>query len=215
MTPVMHSPTSPIRIALFASGTGSNALALLEQARALGAAVAVPLLICDQPAAPVLHKLAAYPTQPLLLPRSASRAEHEAAILAQLERARIDWLLLAGYMRILSPRFVQRWRALHGGAQQIVNIHPSKLPSYPGLHAAERAWAAGEAEIGVTLHYVDEGMDTGSLIAQETLTPQPGETQDAFMQRLHALEHRLYPAFLVQMARGGVATQRYQETSTC
>jgi phosphoribosylglycinamide formyltransferase-1 len=205
----------PIRIALFASGTGSNALALLEEAARLAPAVAIPLLICDQAQAPVLQKLAPFPTTPVLLERTGARAEHEAAILHALTAQRVDWIFLAGYMRLLSPEFVQCWQRLHGGAAQIVNIHPSLLPAYRGLHAVERAVAAGEREIGVTLHTVDAGMDTGRIIAQDVIERAPGESAEQLMPRVHRLEHQLYPRFLHQVAHGEVATQRLCEVARC
>lgn len=207
--------TEPIRIALFASGTGSNALALLEEATRLAPAVEIPLLISDQPQAPILHKLAPFPTAPVLVARTGTRSEHETAILQRLTQHRIDWIFLAGYMRLLSPEFVQHWQRLHGGAAQIVNIHPSLLPAYRGLHAVEQAVAAGEREIGVTLHHVDAGMDTGRIIAQDVIERAPGETAGQLMPRVHRLEHQLYPRFLGQVARGEVATQRWCEVEPC
>lgn len=202
--------TPPIRIALLASGTGSNALALLRAGQALPG-VQLPLLVCDQPAAPVLHKVAAFGAQPLLVERNGGRQAHEAAIAAALRAARADWIFLAGYMRLLSPGFVQQWRQWHGGAAQIVNIHPSLLPAYPGLDSVQRAVAAGEPRIGVTLHQVDEGMDTGAIIAQDSVPRRPGEGMDALMARVHALEHRLYTDFLRQVATGHPPTSHFQE----
>ena len=200
--------TPPIRIAILASGTGSNAVALLEAGRALAPAVALPLLISDQPAVLVLGKLARFDVESALIERDDGRSAHEASILARLRRARADWIFLAGYMRLLSPAFVDQWQRWHGGAQQIVNIHPSLLPAYPGLDAVQRAIDAGETHIGVTLHQVDQGMDTGTILAQQALPRKPGETMQELMQRVHALEHRLYVRFLHDVAAGRVPTRR-------
>ena len=203
--------TSPVHIALFASGTGSNAVALLQTGRELAPAVRLPLLVCDQSSAPVLKKIDDFDVQSFVIERETSRNVHEASILKALQEARADWIFLAGYMRLLSPDFVRQWRDWHGGAQQIVNIHPSLLPAYPGLDAVRRAVAAGEPQVGVTLHHVDEGMDTGAVIAQETVPRQAGESLDALMARVHALEHRLYTGFLHDVAAGRVPTQPFQE----
>lgn len=200
--------TPAIRIAVFASGAGSNALALLQAGRELAPAVALPLLICDQPTAPVLGKLEGFAVESALSVRDIDKKMHEANILERLQEARIDWIFLAGYMRLLSPAFVQQWQRWHGGAQQIVNIHPSLLPAYPGLDAVQRAVDAGETHIGVTLHHVDQGMDTGAIIAQQALPRHPGETMHALMQRVHALEHQLYTRFLRDVAAGRVPTRR-------
>jgi phosphoribosylglycinamide formyltransferase-1 len=207
--------TEPIRIAVFASGTGSNALALLEASQRLAPAVEIPLLICDQPQAPILQKLAPFPTAPVLVERTAGRSAQEAAILQHLTCQRVDWIFLAGYMRLLSPDFVQQWQRLHGGAAQIVNVHPSLLPAYRGLHAVEQAVAAGEREIGVTIHTVDAGMDTGRIIAQDVIERAPGETAEQLMPRVHRLEHQLYPRFLRQVALGEVPTQSLHEVDRC
>lgn len=203
--------SAPIRIALFASGTGSNALALLRVGRELAPAVRLSELICDRADAPILDKLTDFDVKSHLIERNDGKKEHETAILHILRAARADWIFLAGYMRLLSPDFVQQWRCWHGGAQQIVNIHPSLLPAYPGLDSVQRAVAAGEPRIGVTLHQVDEGMDTGAIIAQDSVPRRPGEGMDALMARVHALEHRLYTDFLRQVATGHPPTSHFQE----
>lgn len=205
--------TAAIRIALFASGTGSNAVALLQAGRQWTPTVRLPLLVCDQPQAPVLSKLGEFDVESALIVRDNGRSAHEDAILRILREQQLDWIFLAGYMRLLSPGFVQQWRAWHGGAPQIVNIHPSLLPAYPGLDAVQRAVAAGEPHIGVTLHHVDEGMDTGAVIAQETLPRHAGESMDTLMRRVHALEHRLYTRFLRDVAQGRVPTRPFQENA--
>lgn len=204
--------TRPIRIALFASGNGSNALALLEAGRKLAPKVQLPLLVCDQPAAPILGKLSNFEVKSQLIERKAGKIAHESAILQALKDARADWIFLAGYMRLLSADFVRQWQRWHGDASQIVNIHPSLLPAYPGLNSVQRALAAGEAEVGVTLHHVDEGMDTGAIIAQQAVPCHAGESLDALMQRVHATEHRLYTQFLLDVAMDKVATIPFQES---
>ena len=98
-------------------------------------------------------------------------------------------------MAILSPAFIA---AFFG---RIVNVHPSLLPAFPGLHAIEQALEAGAGETGVTVHYVDEGVDTGPIIAQEALTIEPEESAEALAQRIHAIEHRLLPEAVAQLAR--------------
>ena len=117
----------------------------------------------------------------------ASRRDHEAEVLRILEEARPDLICLAGYMRVLSPEFVARYRG------RIVNIHPALLPRFPGLHAQRRALEAGETVSGCTVHFVDEGTDTGPVILQRTVPVLPGDTEESLSERILSEEHRAYP----------------------
>lgn len=124
------------------------------------------------------------------------RLEAEAAIEKELEAVETDLVALAGFMRILTPGFVSRWKG------RLVNIHPSLLPAWPGAGAIERAYAAGEKNFGVSVHFVDEGMDTGPLIAQDSIERQSGESLAELEARIHALEHRLYPRVILDLLDG-------------
>ena len=124
------------------------------------------------------------------------RADHERAILAILDESRPDVLCLAGYMRILSPQFVDRWRG------RILNIHPSLLPKYRGLSPQKRALEAGEGESGCTVHIVDEGTDTGPIVLQKRVPIVPGDTEATLSARILEKEHEAYPEAIVQILEG-------------
>ena len=110
-----------------------------------------------------------------------------------IARERIDWIVLAGFMRILSGDFVRRFRG------RIVNIHPSLLPAFPGAHAIEDALEAKADFTGVTVHIVDELVDHGPVMAQEEVPIYPGDSLETLSERIHAVEHRLYPRTLQQL----------------
>ena len=122
------------------------------------------------------------------------RTAFEAEITRQLEANHVDIVCLAGFMRVLSPDFVKRWRG------RLINIHPSLLPAFPGLNTHERALAAGATEHGCTVHYVSESVDEGPVIAQASVPVLRGDTPDALAARVLAEEHRLYPIALATVA---------------
>lgn len=202
--------SQPIRVAIFASGNGSNALNLLRASLELKSQIQIPLLISDNPEAAILAKASQFPTQILLIEKTDTRKSHEAEILTALKEYRIDWICLAGYMRLLSSDFVNTWKSLHEGAEQIVNIHPSRLPAYAGLEAVQRAFAAQEKEVGVTLHFVDAGMDTGEIIEQKVLPVLESYSIEELLQAVHLLEHQIYRDFLNKIAFKIIPTARYQ-----
>lgn len=139
--------------------------------------------------APVLEK-AARRNIPIALVehRGLSRQEHEQRVLDVLRTARTDHLLLAGYMRILSPEFLGRFSG------RIINIHPALLPEFPGLHAARKQWEAGRQIAGATVHYVDAGVDTGPILLQGSRVAEPNESLEVYEQRLlEDVEHVIYP----------------------
>jgi phosphoribosylglycinamide formyltransferase-1 len=130
--------------------------------------------------------------------RFESRAIHEAEILRILDETRPELVCLAGYMRILSPEFVARWRG------RLLNIHPSLLPKYRGLSPQKRALEAGEAETGCTVHLVDEGTDTGPTVLQRKVRIEPGDTEESLSARILVQEHEAYPeAITVLLSRLG------------
>jgi formyltetrahydrofolate-dependent phosphoribosylglycinamide formyltransferase len=124
---------------------------------------------------------------------SASREENESRIADAIKERGIDWIVLAGFMRILSPSFIRRFRG------RVVNIHPSALPSFPGAHAIRDALEAGADYTGVTIHIVDELVDHGPIIAQEEVPILPNDTEESLARRIHEVEHRLYPSTLQQL----------------
>lgn len=179
-----------VRIAVLASGQGSNFRRLAAASRdgeLAGGRVA--LLVSDQPSCgAVAHARAlGLPVFARRHKASGGRDGWENAVLAELAAHRIDLIVLAGYMRIVGPALL----AAYGG--RTVNVHPSLLPHFPGLHAVRQALLAGVPETGVTVHYIDEGIDTGPVIAQARVPVLPGDTEEALLERVHAAEHALLP----------------------
>ncbi|BFH60298.1 phosphoribosylglycinamide formyltransferase [Paenibacillus azoreducens] len=200
---------SVYRIAIFASGEGSNFQALAERANAgeLGGAE-IALLVCDKPSAPVVQRAERLGVQAhLFKPKDYdSREAYEREIVHKLEEHRVDLVVLAGYMRLLTPVIVDKYRG------RLINIHPSLLPAFPGKDAIGQALAYGVKVSGVTVHFVDEGMDTGPIIAQKALPIVSGETVDSLAQAIHAIERELYPQVVSWFAKGLVQLDGRQVT---
>jgi len=189
------SASKKISVAIFASGAGSNALNLLRTARSLKN-LWIPLVIVDQKSSSLPESIAKeFPEVKVSLIEAPSkiRAEHEKLILSELKEYSIEWCFLAGYMRLLGPILLGAFKS------RIVNIHPSLLPKYPGLHAYEQAFAAGDSISGVTIHYVDEGLDTGPIIVQSHFERHEGDRLEDFIRRGKVLEWLLYSNVLTQL----------------
>jgi len=189
------------RLAVFASGNGSNFEALVEALRARPSAEyprhECVLLAYDRKAAFAAERAArlGVPSRYVTY-LGRSRDESEADISAALDESRADLVALASFMRVFTPGFT---RARKNG---IVNIHPYLLPKYPGAHAIRDAYDAGERVFGVTVHYIDEGVDTGPIIAQESFRAEEGESMESIEERTHAVEHRLYPRVVLDLLDG-------------
>lgn len=173
-------------LAVFASGSGSNFQAMLEVD---SLSEKIGLLICDKPGAAVIERAHKYhvPTQTIVPADFATKEAYEQEILDYLREHEITWIFLAGYMRLIGPTLLQAF------AGKIVNIHPSLLPEFPGKDAIGQALRAGATKTGVTIHYVDAGMDTGPIITQQSIPISPGETTPDLQKRLQKVEHVLYP----------------------
>lgn len=185
-----------MRVAVLASGEGSNLQAILDGVHDRHG-VRVVAVLSDKPAARALERAAAsgVPTRVFPLDEFAGdRAARDRAMADHLREVGVDLVVLAGYMAILSEQFTA---AFFG---RMINVHPSLLPKYPGLRAIEQALAAGDSQTGVTVHYVDEGVDTGPVIAQEMLGIAPGESLESLSERIHAIEHALLPEVIAQLA---------------
>ncbi|AIQ66863.1 phosphoribosylglycinamide formyltransferase [Paenibacillus graminis] len=189
------------RIAVFASGQGSNFAALAEAERAgqLGGG-RIELLVSDRPEAPVAKRAEEAGIPALLLrPKDfASRELYEAEIVAELQRRDIGLIVLAGYMRLITPVLLTPY------AGRIVNIHPSLLPAFAGKDAIGQALDYGVKLTGVTVHFVDGGMDTGPVIAQRCVAVEPGDTVELLAERIHKVEYGLYPEVVRALAEGKV-----------
>lgn len=186
------------RVAILISGGGSNMLALVRSMT--GDHPARPVLVAsNDPAAAGLGRAAALGVPVAAVdhrPFGAERAEFEAELLKPILAAEPDILCLAGFMRVLTPGFVDRF------AGRMLNIHPSLLPKYPGLHTHARALAAGDAEAGCTVHEVTSVLDQGPILGQARVPVLPGDTADSLAARVLAQEHLLYPAVLRRYAEG-------------
>jgi phosphoribosylglycinamide formyltransferase-1 len=185
------------RVALLISGGGSNMLTLVRDMQ--GDHPARPVLVAsNDPRAGGLAKAAelGVPTVAIDHRAYASRAEFEAALLEPLMAAEADILCLAGFMRILTPGFVAHF------AGRMLNIHPSLLPLYPGLHTHQRALDAGDAQAGCTVHLVTPVLDDGPILGQARVPVLQGDTADSLAARVLVQEHKLYPAVLRRFAQG-------------
>ena len=182
-----------MRIVIFASGRGSNALNLIEKSKAVGFEVVG--MIVDKPKAPILENQL---VDTRLVPYKTGRDEHEMKILKELSTWDFDFICLCGYMRILSGNFVKKFS--HDSLpSRIINIHPSALPLYPGLNSYERAFKDEVKDSGVTVHFVDEGVDTGEVIVQEKFLRKTGDSLEDFEKRGLELEHKIYPKALEKL----------------
>lgn len=176
---------SNMKIAVFASGNGSNFQVIAEQ-------FPVEFVFSDHRDAYVLER-----AEKLGVPRYAfelkefdNKVAYEAAIVDLLEKHEIDLVVLAGYMKIVARTLLDAYEG------RIVNIHPAYLPEFPGAHGIEDAWAAGVEESGVTIHWVDSGVDTGQIIKQVRVPRLATDTIDTFEERIHQAEYKLYPEVL-------------------
>jgi phosphoribosylglycinamide formyltransferase-1 len=167
-------------IGVLVSGNGTNLQALID------AELPVRAVASNRKDAYALvrARAAGVPTATFSLDCHADRAERDLVMATWLEERGVELVVLAGYMHLLTPPFLQRF------PERVVNIHPSLLPAFPGAHAIDDALAAGVDTTGVSVHYVDEGLDSGLLIAQEPVPVEPRETLE---ERIHAVEHRLLP----------------------
>lgn len=190
--------TDKVRVAILISGGGSNMVKLVESMGADHPARPV-LVLSNDPAAAGLDRARALGVPVASVdhrPFGKDCAGFEAALLAPLLAAQPDMVCLAGFMRVLTPGFVARF------AGRMLNIHPSLLPKYPGLHTHQRALDAGDAEAGCTVHEVTADLDAGPILGQARVPVLPGDTADTLALRVLAMEHRLYPAVLRRFAAG-------------
>ena len=193
---------SPItRIAVLASGRGSNLQALLDAQRDARLPIELVLVASDKAQAVALRRAeeAGVPTLALDPAGYADRAAYDAALFARVAAHAPDLIVLAGFMRVIDAAVLAPW------AGRIINIHPSLLPKYRGLHTHRRALAAGDAAHGASVHYVSAELDGGPVIAQVRIPIHAGDTPEALAERLLADEHRLLVACVALIARGRVA----------
>jgi phosphoribosylglycinamide formyltransferase-1 len=186
-----------MRVGVLASGAGTNLQAILDRVHGREG-VEVAAVGSDQPGAPALQRAARAGVPTAEFPLGDDRAARDGAMADWLEDHGVELVVLAGYMALLTPRFLNRFPG------RVINVHPALLPAFPGLHAIEQALDYGVKVFGVTVHFVDEGVDTGPIIAQRALelpdATDPAEVREA----LRPLEHDLLCEAVVQLARGDV-----------
>lgn len=190
------------RTAILISGRGSNMDALIAAARGNSYPAEIVLVLSNRPEAAGLPRARAAGIEARAIdhrPFRGDRPAHEAEINAALTAAGVELLCLAGYMRLLTPSFVTAWRG------RMLNIHPSLLPAFPGLHTHARALAAGVKLHGCTVHLVTEQMDEGPILAQAAVPVLEGDTEDMLAARVLAQEHVIYPAALAAFVSGAAA----------
>ncbi len=178
-----------MNLAIFASGCGSNFLAIVKAIKQNKLKVKLQILVSDQPQALVIKRARVAGVRVVLVKREdfASRLDFEAAIIQRLKDYQIDLIVLAGFMRILSPGFVKRYH------NRIINIHPSLLPEFKGAHAIKDAFNSGVGSTGVTVHFIDQEVDHGPIILQQKIMIRSKDTLASLEKRIHSLEHKLYP----------------------
>jgi phosphoribosylglycinamide formyltransferase-1 len=170
-------------IGVLVSGEGSNLQALIDEGLPIAAVAS------NRSDAPALARAGAVgiPSGVFPLDQHVSREERDGTMADWLTDHGVRWVVLAGYMQLLRPSFLERF------PERVINVHPALLPDFPGTHAIEDALAAGVQETGATVHYVDEGVDTGPVIVQERVAVQEGDTVDTLRARIQAVEHELLP----------------------
>jgi len=209
---ILVSNGRKIRGAILASGNGSNAENIIRFCQKHAETIEIPVVICDQPEAGIISRAEKLGVPCSVIPvvwgvndtASFARAVQEKKVLDVLSSYSIDWVFLAGYMRIISVDFLSRFADSALKVNRIVNIHPSLLPTFPGKDSYRQAYDAKVKEAGVTLHFVDSGVDTGSIIAQKKFTRISGESFDDFQARGLALEYEVYREFLEQLSKGRI-----------
>lgn len=197
------------RIAIFASGSGSNAVNLIERSRTGELGAQIVCCVCDAPGAAVIPRVFALGVPALVYEPStfSNRDEYERKINRDLAPFSIDLVVLAGYMRICGQEFLSQYEG------RAVNLHPSLLPEFPGRDAIGDALNAGVTATGVTVHMVDAGVDTGPIIAQQRITILPNESRQSLTRRIHRVEHELLPSAVRKfLARQSTI---YEESAQC
>ncbi|WP_129045072.1 phosphoribosylglycinamide formyltransferase [Companilactobacillus metriopterae] len=184
-----------MKIAIFASGNGSNFEAIIKNTLLRDKGLSISIMVCDKPEANVIklaekYKISVFINQ---LENYPDRSSYEEAIIKLLKPYDIDYIILAGYMRVVTSTLLSEY------PRRIINIHPSYLPAYSGLRAIERAFEANEEETGVTIHYIDEDVDTGPLIQQKKVPIYKNDTLPILEKRVHSVEHELYSEVLAKL----------------
>ena len=198
------------KIAVFASGNGSNFQAIIDIVQTGELKADIALLVCDKPGSFAVERAnaARIPTFSFNPKEYSSKEAYEKVIIEKLSSYGVEFIALAGYMRLLGPTLLGEYSG------RVVNIHPSLLPAFPGKDAIGQALAAKVKWTGVTIHYVDEGMDTGPIIVQERVRISNKETRESLQRKIQKIEHKLYPSILqMLLMRGEVTNDKKARTN--
>lgn len=187
-----------IRFAIFVSGTGTNMENLIRESQAGSIPAIAELVISDNPEAKAIGKAEDLGVTVRVVDRKNFKTKHEFEdeIIWYLEQHKIDYIALAGFMKILSPEFVKRYWG------RMINIHPSLLPAFPGARAIHDAFEARAKETGVTVHFVDTGVDTGPVIFQKKVSVTADDALDSLEAKIHHIEYEIYPEALRRVFTG-------------
>ena len=186
-------------LAVLISGRGTNLQSILDAVAGGRLAADVAVVISNRADAPGLGRAERAGVATLVLDHRAhaSREAYDAVLIEALRERRIDLVCLAGFMRILSPAFIEAYR------NRILNIHPSLLPSFPGVNPPYQAWEHGVKVSGATVHFVDESLDGGPIVRQRAVAVEPGDTPETLAARILEVEHQLYPDAIADVLKGG------------
>ncbi len=197
---------APFRLGVLISGSGSNLQSIIDKLHQGPQGIEVAVVLSDRPDAYGLKRAAqaGIPTAVLESRDCPKRSEHDWAVAEELERHGVDLVVLAGYMRVVTPVFLDRF------PYKVINLHPSLLPAFPGGTPIEDTMAYGAWITGVTVHFVDEGTDTGPIILQEAVDIAYNDTVESLRERIHEVEHRILPRAIELIAAGRV---RFDESN--
>ncbi|WP_413627586.1 phosphoribosylglycinamide formyltransferase [Fructilactobacillus vespulae] len=186
------------KIAIMASGTGSNFLAIMQRIAQQKLQIEVVRLVVDHDDAPVINYAKQFNVPVLTVSYQAGKQLAEQQIIAQLQNDQVDGIILAGFMRILSADFINYY------PNRIINLHPALLPSFPGRHGIDDAYNYGVKITGITIHFVDATVDGGQIIAQAPVEITETDTIESLATKIHSLEHSLYPTTIQKLVDKGV-----------
>lgn len=191
---------SSFRLGVLISGSGSNLQSIIDSLHRGPEGIEVVLVISDNPGAYGLERARAADIPAAVFPLEdyGGRPEHDLAMASELDRHGADLVVLAGYMRVVTPEFLKRF------THRVINLHPALLPAFPGATPIEDAMAYGVRVTGVTVHFVDEGIDTGPVILQQPVDIEYNDTAEKLRERIHEVEHRLLPEAIRLIAAGRV-----------
>lgn len=196
---------APLKVAVLISGRGSNLQALIDAfgPKVQDSPVSIALVLSNRPDAPGLERAAQAGLQTEIVDHKAfvTREDFDVAMDREIRAAGAEFVVLAGFMRLLTPQFVAAWR------DRMINIHPALLPAFPGLDTHKRALEAGVRFHGATVHFVRHETDTGPIIAQAAVPVLPGDDESALAARVLAAEHELYPMALRLVAEARVRVE--------